>query len=148
SNPCLECPGERGIVVSFQEDGRPERHTGGTANRELPCLVQDAVETIQPDRNYRNSESGGDHGCSGLKPPDASVRRPAALREDQHRVSGGNQLTNISQRLPRTCFPLRKGERVEEQGGEVIVRAVTGPGLPAVLLGEEVRREELLGHRR
>ena len=126
---CLEAcrAGRGGVVGAFQAGRRPERDTCGIRARGTSSVVQDAVETLEPDRNDRDAEPGGDHRRSGLELADA--RRPPSGGPPGRSGPSirGNQLANISQRLPRARFPLRERERVEEQRGEVVVRAVGEP---------------------
>ena len=79
----------------------------------------------------------------GLSSP---VGGPLALREDQQGIALGEQGPDVAQGLAGAGLALGQREGVEEQRRQVVVEAVGRPRLAAVLLGEEVGLEELLGH--
>ena len=78
-------------------------------------MMKDLVQTLEPDRDDRDAQARRDHSDAGLEWLDFSPVRPFAFGEDQHGLTGSQQLPHVAQRLPGARFTLRQRERIEEQ---------------------------------
>src|SRR5262249_50334790 len=67
--------------------------------------------------------------------------------KNQQGKAVAENLADVAKCLARARFSLRQRKRVEHQRREIVVETVGEPRESAVLLREEVRLEEFLGHR-
>src|SRR5688572_19798267 len=111
-------------------------------------MMEYTVEAVEPYRHNRDAQSRGDHPHAWLERVDLPRVGAFALGENQERVALRHQLADVAQRLARARFALRQGKRIEEERGEVVVRAVGQPLPPRERPRIEMGPEELLRHRR
>src|ERR1051326_368355 len=144
----FDLPGECLVIVSGQRQRFAERDTDAAWPRHLPGVMQDFVESFNPDGDHRHAEARRDHADTGTEPLDLAGVAPLAFGKDEDRKAVLEHLADVAERLPRAGFALRERTRVEEERREIIIEAVGEPRFLPVLLREEVHLEELLRHRR